>query len=94
MSTTVSAPPQNEFLDPRSMDGVGSARPTTGWTTYFSSAYALLVALSSSGTTAQRPITFLFVGRTYFDSTLGKPIWVKSVAVSVATWVDATGAAV
>lgn len=42
----------------------------------------------TDGTTAQRPIT-VSVGFTYFDTTLGKPIWWKG-----AVWVDATGATV
>ncbi len=41
------------------------------------------------GTTAQRPTTNLELGMIYFDSTLGKPIWLKSVAPSV--WVDGVG---
>ena len=43
-------------------------------------------ALVSSGTTADRPTTFLFAGRTYFDTTLGQPIWYDGGG-----WVDATG---
>ncbi|MFN7611722.1 MAG: hypothetical protein ACK5QX_12440 [bacterium] len=46
-------------------------------------------AVISSGTTAQRPTSNLWAGRTYFDTTLGKPIWYKGPG-----WVDATGAAV
>ena len=43
--------------------------------------------LRSSGTTANRPTARLFVGRFYFDTTLGKPIWYDGT-----NWVDATGA--
>jgi len=42
------------------------------------------------GTTAQRPTTNLDLGMIYFDSTLGKPIWLKSVGPNV--WVDGVGA--
>ena len=45
---------------------------------------------SLSGTTASRPTRELSVGDSYFDSTLGKPIWYKGSSV----WVDATGATV
>ena len=97
----IGAPPQNEFMDQRSVTTqdqmplpflFAKARPTTSWTTFFSNAYQLLVALTLSGTTANRPIKFLFIGRTYFDTSLTKPVWVSSVNSSgVATWVDATG---
>lgn len=43
-----------------------------------------------SGTTAARP-TDGTVGLTYFDTTLGKPVFLK---VAPSTWVDATGTAV
>ena len=43
-------------------------------------------ALNSSGTTADRPTKGLFAGRTYFDTTLGQPIWYDGSG-----WVDATG---
>jgi hypothetical protein len=46
---------------------------------------------SDSGTTAQRP-TPRGISQLYFDTTLGKPIWVKQV--SPAIWVDATGTTV
>lgn len=45
-----------------------------------------------SGVTVSRPTTGLYVGLFYFDTTLGKPIWVKTVAGPV--WVDATGTTV
>lgn len=48
----------------------------------------LLTDLTSSGTTAQRPTTRLYVGRTYFDVTLGQPIW-----YSGSGWVLADGTA-
>lgn len=40
------------------------------------------------GTSAQRPAN-AHVGYPYFDTTLGKPVWLKGVAP--VTWVDATG---
>jgi hypothetical protein len=50
-----------------------------------------LNGLTESGTTADRPTKLLFDGRTYFDTTLTKPIWYDETG---AQWVDATGAAV
>ncbi len=45
-----------------------------------------------SGTTSERPTSNLWIGRFYYDVTLGKPIWVNSVKPTV--WHDASGAAV
>jgi len=46
-------------------------------------------ALQESGATANRPTVRLWVGRPYFDTTLGMPIWYDGT-----NWVDATGATV
>lgn len=67
-------------------DGARASRP---WTTWAASVSSLLTATAASGTTAQRPTSFLYVGRPYFDTTIGKPLWYSGAA-----WVDATGAAV
>jgi hypothetical protein len=40
------------------------------------------------GTTAARPVGAT-VGQRYFDTTLGKPVWLKTAP---STWADATGA--
>ena len=51
------------------------------------------------GTTVNRPNSGdIFIGMTYFDTTLGKPIYIKEIDTSTdpwtVTWVDATGATV
>lgn len=61
---------------------------------WLDAAYTLLFANQQSGTMAQRPTTTLWIGRRYFDTTLGIPIWIQSVTASVAVWCDATGAPV
>lgn len=107
MSALLVTPPQNEFLDSRSVQTreqtplpfvFARARPTTAWTTFFSSIFMIVNAITLSGTTAHRPVKFLWVGRPYFDTSLGahggKPIWIASVSGGTATWVDATGAIV
>ena len=43
-----------------------------------------------SGVSTNRP-TNVIVGDCYFDATLGKPIWVKSVGGNTIEWVDANG---
>ena len=48
----------------------------------------LLNALTGTGTTANRPTKGLYVGRPYFDTTIGKPIWYNGTI-----WVLATGLA-
>lgn len=60
---------------------------------WFASIQNWLRPVGSSGTTAQRPLntkeSFMYVGQSYFDTSLGKPIWVKSLNPTV--WADATG---
>lgn len=46
--------------------------------------------LQQSGPTADRPDSLLWIGRFYFDTTIGKPIWVKQVTPAV-VWVDGVG---
>jgi len=62
------------------------------WQDWFNAVLARINAVPSSGTTANRPTTGVRVGEFYFDTTINKPIWVKTVSPIV--WIDATGAAV
>lgn len=62
---------------------------TFNWRTFFVSVYNLLIGLTLSGMTANRPTKGLFTSRTYFDTTLGIPIWWDGT-----NWIDATGAIV
>jgi hypothetical protein len=49
--------------------------------------------ISYVGATAQRPTSAtVAIGQPYFDTTLNKPIWLKSIAPDV--WIDATGTTV
>ena len=82
MSSPVGNIPQGDFLNSMKT-GI-----TLGWQKFFSDASNYLQILTTSGTTANRPTKFLFIGRPYFDTSLGahgKPIWYTS-----AGWVDAT----
>ncbi len=56
------------------------------WATQVS---AILTGLTTADTTANRPTTYLWQGRMYYDTTLGQPIWYTGSG-----WVDATGAGV
>ncbi len=50
-----------------------------GWRNFFQAVFNILTALTMSGTTADRPTKFLWVGRPYFDTTLGMAIFLKTV---------------
>jgi len=51
--------------------------------------FAQGINVPSSGTTADRPTTFLVVGQTYYDTTLGIPIWYNGTV-----WKNASGTTV
>ncbi len=57
-----------------------------GWATFFNTVFQILAAMTLSGTTAQRPTRFFWVGRPYFDTTLGLPIWYNGTI-----WIKADG---
>jgi hypothetical protein len=55
---------------------------------WFTQVFNICFAVSQSGTTANRPTSNLWPGRTYYDTTLAIPIWYDAVAQ---VWIDATG---
>lgn len=59
------------------------------WGALFSRWQTIIAASQQSGVTADRPTNALWIGRRYFDTTLGKPVFVKSVRPAV--WVDGVG---
>jgi len=61
------------------------------WVIWFSDMGRTLNGLTESGLTADRPTQLLFAGRTYFDTSLGHPIWYDEDG---AVWVDAAGGTV
>lgn len=88
----ISQPPTSSVDDSTAVDANGNPAMqvvNNEWRNFFVAAYNVLLALTMSGTTANRPTKLLWTGRTYFDTTLGKPIWYKTSG-----WVDATGVAV
>lgn len=82
----------NNFASPdgKLVDDNGNAVVT--FAVWITRIQAIASSLQQSGTTANRPTSVLWIGRRYFDTTLGIPIWVQSVAPVV--WCNATGAAV
>ena len=59
---------------------------------WFASIQRWLGPVGQSGSTTNRPSNGLYVGLQYFDTTLGKPVFLKQVSTPV--WVDATGTVV
>lgn len=85
------------LINPPPTDAIGKAVNGTvgildGWRNFFQSIYTICNALTMSGTTARRPTVGLWVGRTYFDTTLGYGIWLRSINPTV--WVNSAGAPV
>lgn len=80
--------------DNRIADSQG--RLTQLWQSFQESVNYWLRPIGQSGATTARPVDSsripLYIGQTYFDTTLGKPIWVKSRNPTV--WCDGTGASV
>ncbi|MBI2725398.1 MAG: hypothetical protein HYX42_04025 [Polaromonas sp.] len=69
------------------VDDKGSA--TVPWMAVFSRWQTIISSGQDAGVTADRPTNVLWIGRRYFDQTLGKPVYLKSVRPSV--WVDGVG---
>lgn len=59
------------------------------WNQLFTRWQLVISTIPLSGTTAKRPTSNLWVGRRFFDTTLGKPVYLKSLSPSV--WVDGVG---
>jgi hypothetical protein len=77
------------MINPAPISQPAGPQWSSAWSNWFSQAFLILQASSQSGTTADRPTKGLYVGRTYFDTTIGKPIWYEGPG-----WVDATGTGV
>lgn len=68
---------------------------STVFYSWLDTVYNIVVVLTQSGPTANRPTTRLWIGRQFFDTTLGYPVWVQSLNGSyVATWVNGAGTVV
>lgn len=59
------------------------------WSRFFQSVFYACFALYESGTTANRPTKGLWIGRPYFDTTLGYQIHYNG-----SVWVDSAGSTV
>lgn len=71
----------------------GKGMMTLLFQSWFSSVQQWLAPQGQFGTTADRPVNKLYIGLSYFDTTLGFPVFVKQVSPSV-IWVRYDGTAV
>ena len=76
-------PSNTPLVDPK------TGNITAEWNAWVSRAHMIVSSLQQAGPTADRPTKDLWIGRSYFDTTLGKRIEVKSVRPTV--WVDGVG---
>lgn len=67
----------------------GAGKVTQAWLAVFSRWHAIILSIQQSGPTAERPVSLLWVGRRFFDTTLGHPVYLLSARPDV--WVDAMG---
>lgn len=75
--------------NPVTTAGGKTAQP---WAHWFNAVHQTVSAVRQSGATAQRPTKGLWIGRQFFDTTLGRPVYVQSVNPVV--WVDSAGVVV
>ena len=72
--------PVDRITETAGKDGISgkpdqsSAMPSS-WAIWFSRVSSLVNNVQESGVTADRPTKNLYVGRSFFDTTIGKPVW-------------------
>lgn len=72
------------------LDVVGKrARFPLSWLEFFRVLWIVTFDVQNSGATADRPTENIYVGKLYFDTDLGIPVWWNGT-----DWIDATGAVV
>jgi hypothetical protein len=62
------------------------------WMQWLSWVHRVVSSVTQSGTTSQRPDSLLWIGRSFYDVTLNKPVYVAAVRPTV--WRDAAGVVV
>lgn len=62
---------------------------TPAWAQWLTRTHSAVVTLQQDGPTAERPDRLLWVGRFYYDTDLGHPIWLH--AINPVVWHDAAG---
>ena len=69
--------------------------PSIDYMNFYHALNDTVFAMTRNGPTSSRPASSMpgrFIGMPFFDTTLGKPVFLKIASTSV--WVDATGASV
>jgi hypothetical protein len=84
MGLNLTQPPTGEGIQIQGSLG----RYGNGMTIFFRTAFIVIFDMQNSGPTGERPVENMYVGKPYFDVTLGLPIWYDG-----SQWIDATGAA-
>lgn len=82
----------NELSGNRIADEKGNA--TDEMASWLKRAFILFTSVQESGITANRPTKLMWVGRRYYDTTIGKPVYASAISGVTITWKDATGAVV
>ena len=72
------------------VDADGNVMPV--WDQWFNRIHQISAIAQQSGPTADRPTSVLWIGRQFYDTTLGYPVLVHSVRPTV--WHNAAGAVV
>lgn len=62
----------------------------TPWIQWIQRTHNIVRTLNTSGPTSERPTAVLWIGQTYFDTTLNQPIWISAVKPAV-VWRNAAG---
>lgn len=88
MAIITDAPDDEMFEDPRDKSPKKRVMNRV-WGAWLHQAFLCMFSTQDSGPTGSRPTTELWIGRRYFDTTLGKPIYLKSIGPNV--WVDGVG---
>lgn len=81
----INTPPIRGGVDEEGPDGK-IVKVSRVWSTWFTQVFQACFAIYQSGTTSERPTDNLWVGRPYFDTTLGYPIWYRG-----SVWVNSSG---
>lgn len=63
---------------------------TPSWMVWLTRTHRNASSVQFSGPTTERPDQLLWQGRFYYDTTIGKPIWLH--AINPVVWHDAAGA--
>ena len=62
---------------------IAAGKPKQAWQDWFGQVTRLLFGLSQSGPGSERPQKELYVGRMYYDTGAGAPVWLRSTGPDV-----------